>query len=114
MGFFCEIHFILGNVNEDLAFEYGDGTETHYGCGATLQNEFWYFGGYNQKRQVSLIKVTKLHNTFFKLSKIVGCKLERQGDLIFDFDKGSCNTFSQPDPKVLLCFDMTNTQECHM
>ena len=49
-----DIHFILGNINEDLAFEYGDDTETQYGCGATLQNQFWYFGGYNHKRQVSV------------------------------------------------------------
>ena len=52
--FFQNIHFILGNLSEDLAFEYGDGTETHYGCGATLQNEFWYFGGNTHKRQVNI------------------------------------------------------------
>ena len=42
----------LGNINEDLTFEYGDGTDVHYGCAATLKNEFWYLGGYNYKRQV--------------------------------------------------------------
>ena len=42
-------------MNEDLDFEYGDGTIAHYGCGATLQNIFWYFGGYTPyKRQVKL------------------------------------------------------------
>ena len=52
--YFRDIHFILGNINEDLAFEYDDGTETQNGCGATLQNEFWYFGGANHNRQVSI------------------------------------------------------------
>ena len=45
------MNFFSGNINEDLTFEYGDGTAAHYGCGATLNNEFWYFGGSN-KRQV--------------------------------------------------------------
>ena len=49
----------------------------------------------------------------FQASKIVGCKLERQTDLIFDFYYGACNTYNQPEPKVLLCFDSTNSQQCH-
>ena len=46
--------FILfsGNINEDVAFEYGDGTTAIYGCGTTLNNEFWYFGGNIYTRQV--------------------------------------------------------------
>ena len=40
-------------MNEDLTLEYGDGTEVRYGCAATLNNEFWYFGGSaSNKRQV--------------------------------------------------------------
>ena len=45
-----EINFDSGNINEDLAFEYGDGSTVHYSCGATLNNEFWYFGGSNTRR----------------------------------------------------------------
>ena len=51
--------FILfsGNINEDLAFEYGDRATANYGCGATLNNEFWYFGGTGSNiRQVILPK----------------------------------------------------------
>ena len=46
----------LGNINEDLDFQYGDGAASYDGCGATLQNVFWYFGGYRagEKRQVKL------------------------------------------------------------
>ena len=34
-----------GNVNDDIDFEYGEGTDARYGCGATLFGQFWYFGG---------------------------------------------------------------------
>ena len=53
-----------GNVNNHLIFEYGNGTESAYGCGATFQNEFWYFGGNTNKRQVKYFfaKVSKKYN----------------------------------------------------
>ena len=50
--------FILyheGIVNDDIDFEYGEETEARFGCGATLFGQFWYFGGYQYKRQVLLI-----------------------------------------------------------
>ena len=34
-----------GNINDDLTFRYGWGTVATGGCGTTLKNEFWYFGG---------------------------------------------------------------------
>ena len=46
-----------GNINEDLTFEYGAGTEVYRGCGVTFQNEFWYFGGNSYKRQVNLFEL---------------------------------------------------------
>ena len=49
----------------------------------------------------------------FQLSKIVGCEMVRQQDMDFDFYKGSCNSFTQPTPKVLLCFSYYHTKECH-
>ena len=39
--------------------------------------------------------------------------MERQDDLDFDFWHGACNTFNQPDQKVLLCFDYWNNRQCH-
>ena len=51
--FFLEkLRLFSGNVNTELTFEYGNGTESAYGCGTTFQNEFWYFGGNTNKRQV--------------------------------------------------------------
>ena len=32
-------------MNDDIEFEYGEGTGAAYGCGATLFGQFWYFGG---------------------------------------------------------------------
>ena len=99
-------------MNEDLTLEYGDLTEVRYGCAATLNNDFWYFGGNTFKRQVKNILVWYVF-ILFQASKLVGCKLERQTDLIFEFYKGACNTFSQPEEKVLLCFGNLNPRECH-
>ena len=48
-----DFHFwYYGNVDDDLIFEYGQGTGAYAGCGAILMGEMWYFGGSFQKRQV--------------------------------------------------------------
>jgi len=56
-------------------------------------------------------------NYSIQVSKIEGCKLVRQGDLNFDFRYGSCNTFIEPMPRILLCFTFIPSQEgtktCH-
>ena len=55
----------LGNINEDLNFEYGYDTEVYRGCGATLHNIFWYFGGWDShRRQVKLQKLLLNTNLF--------------------------------------------------
>ena len=41
----------------------------------------------------------------FQVSKIVGCVLEKIGQLPFTLVSGACNTFLNPTPIVLLCFD---------
>ena len=46
-----ELILSQGNVDYDLNFEFGDGTNIRYGCGATLMGEMWYFGG-NENLQV--------------------------------------------------------------
>ena len=32
-------------MNDHLDFKYGSGTDAKYGCGLTLKDQFWYFGG---------------------------------------------------------------------
>ena len=41
----CHFMFHLGNMNDDIEFEYSEGTGAARGCGATLFDQFWYFGG---------------------------------------------------------------------
>ena len=50
--------FFIGNINEDLTFNYDNRTEIFGGCAVTFQNEFWYFGGDEDrsKRQVIFLK----------------------------------------------------------
>ena len=80
------------------------------GCGITFMGEFWYFGD-NEK--VSCISILDLDLRQFQVSKVIGCQLVRQMDMDFKFNHGSCNTFIQPSPKILLCFDENNERECH-
>ena len=39
--------------------------------------------------------------------------LIRQLDMPFDLYQGACNTFLQPKPIVLLCFDYYHAQDCY-
>ena len=41
-----------GTVDADTIFEYGENTQSLYSCGATMNGEFWVFGGRDFKRQV--------------------------------------------------------------
>ena len=34
-------------------------------------------------------------------------------DMDFDFYKGACQTFTDPEPVVLLCFDYNDNRACH-
>ena len=89
-------------MNEDLSFEYGDGTNSYRACGATLMGEMWLFGGHDK--------------TIRQASKIEGCKMVRQSDMSFDFYQGACNTFLEPNEKVVLCFnyvDSNDSKICH-
>ena len=53
------VNIYLGNVIDNINFEYGEGTTVYSGCGATLNGEFWYFGGYPSAnyRQVCTISI---------------------------------------------------------
>ena len=69
---FSNINFLCsGNIYEDLDFDYGDGTGAKFGCGATLHNVFWYFGGEPNKRQVKLQKLLlDIHLFYFRQVKL--------------------------------------------
>ena len=42
----------LGEVTNDLSFEYGENTFVANGCGAVLNGEMWTFGGSTHNKQV--------------------------------------------------------------
>ena len=78
--------------------------------------EYWYFGGEvsaNRRQVIRFSTDDPIFNWNIKVSKIDGCQLVRQADMEFDFYIGSCQSFDQPTPKILLCFDYYHTTECH-
>lgn len=52
-------HLFVGNIYEDLSFEFGDQTQVYHSCGATLMGEFWVFGGNFNDRQVFKSSISK-------------------------------------------------------
>ena len=55
---------VSGAVNDDIDFSYKSGIQE--GCGVTLRDQFWYFGGgYAYKRQVSLEIIDSNANELF-------------------------------------------------
>ena len=62
-----------GRDDRNFFFMYGEATEAYHSCGLTFQNEFYMFGGWSHKTQIS--KITK-------------CRLERVGSLTFDLRRG--------------------------
>ena len=65
-------------------------------------------------RKILRLKDNPIRMFVFQVSKVVGCRLEKQADLPFSFNDGACNTFLYPTPIVLLCFDSYyGKQACH-
>ena len=85
-------------MNENLNLEYAiddfgrpDRGIQRGGCSAVFMGEMMYFGGTPNWRQYSIIR---------------GCQVERQfSEMPFDYFRGACNSFMEPTPKVLLCFN---------
>ena len=46
------MYFILGHFDKEINFSFEDQTYVSGACGVTFQNEFWMFGGFEDKRQV--------------------------------------------------------------
>ena len=57
----------------DFEYDAAYGTKTMYGCGATLHNVFWYFGGTDvyTARQVKLQKLLDIHLFYFRRVKLL-------------------------------------------
>ena len=90
-----------GFVHQDLIFSMGAGTEASHSCSTFFQGRHWMFGGGKEKRQISTVE---------------GCSLMRVGNLPYDFDYGTCNTFTLRETineEVLMCFDTKDQRGCH-
>ena len=48
--------FHSGNKYRNLDLKFGDNTDVNAGCAALFKDKMMYFGGYYNKRQVSLRK----------------------------------------------------------
>ena len=57
-------YFYLGNVNENLDFQYG-AVPVQYGCGVTFMNEYWYFGGPQHQVNIISFKLNVINRSLF-------------------------------------------------
>ena len=68
---------------------------------------------FTQVGETSTVGYT-FENNFLKSLKLVGCGLQKQPDLPFDFDRGSCNIFEAPEEKVFMCFSYYDSKQCRL
>ena len=65
-----------GNFNDDLRFEYEDGTDVYQSCAVPFLGDFWIFGGESgKKRQVNLGPAKR---DFFVKNSFLRIKLKRR------------------------------------
>ena len=92
---------ISGGEEENFDFTMGPNTSAVFACSAKLNGEMFVFGG----RGSSYNK---------QISQIVGCTLERFGELPNEFDYGACGTFefSSGEERVMFCFPSSGRKKC--
>ena len=76
-----------GGYMQLRSFEFGDDTEVFLSCSLQWKNQYYVFGGLNEKTQVSMV---------------IDFRLERKGRLAFNFDIGGCTVLEQLI--IVLCF----------
>ena len=90
-----------------------DDTEVNYSCSAILNGELFVFGGKIHQKQVKHKDLNCIYNyKLLQVSKVIGCGLQRIGDLSYDFYVGTCATYNFPAERILLCFAEAYTQKC--
>ena len=80
---------------QQLDFEFGSYTEVFRSCSLQWQNLFYVFGGYKERRQVSMVN---------------GHRLERKATLDFYLIRGACTVLNQNT--IVLCFDEYEKDVC--
>ena len=76
-----------GNQQEVACFEKEGSTDAFYSCGINWQNRLYIFGGWFQRRQISLLS---------------GRKLNRISSLTFDHASSGCSVMGD---EIYLCFN---------
>ena len=80
---------------DKLDFQFGKTTEVYKSCSLQWHNHYYIFGGYNERRQVSMVN---------------GNRLQRKATLDFNFEDGACTVLNQQT--IILCFDFDETKVC--
>ena len=83
-----------GEQKELACFDRDATTEAEFSCSVNWNNEFFIFGGKNEKRQIS---------------RLTGHKLKRIGDLTFDHYFGACSVMA--NQFVFLCFNFADSND---
>ena len=91
---------------DNVDFTWGAGTSLYRSCSMTFQNNHYVFGGDN----IPLYQGSPEEESSTQISKLNGLKLERVGDLGFNFIDGACANVN--DTMVYLCFPSNDLKQC--
>ena len=81
---------------KNLTFELASRTEVESSCSAQWHNHYYFFGGMQEIRQVSILN---------------GQRLERKATLDFNFQGGACTVLNHQI--IVLCFHQYEKDLCH-
>ena len=73
--------------SKEIEFTFESGTEVEYSCSIVWQGKMFVFGGYNYRRQISVVDQ---------------CRLKKKGVLPFDMITGACA--QNENREVFICF----------
>ena len=86
--------------SKEIGFSFESGTEVRSSCSIVWLGRMFVFGGFNYKRQISLVD---------------DCKLTKKGELPFDMFLGTCA--QRDNREVVICFedhyDPSTWKNCH-
>ena len=82
-----------GLLDDNLDFEYLEDTQVHGSCSLTWRGEFYVFGGITMSKQIS---------------KLVGCSLNRVGEMKSWLLNGACASVA--DQEIYLCFSIASNE----
>ena len=85
-----------GRQEELSCFVHDDNTDASSSCSLIWNNHLYIYGGNNFNRQIS---------------KLNQYRLQRVGDLQFDFNEGACTNMA--GRKLFLCFDFDDSKRCY-